>query len=325
MSSSGSAPPCRPTAWLRCTGLATDCAAAAGAGRGHRNRRRAYDETNTRIRPERIARDIRQCRRRAWSGFVGVQSNQFPRAMDLARRFSALASMSRSADFMSRARSAMLPQSRRSCRRRSTSASRCMPAKRKDGLEELLRDAAAGHAEAALQPHGDLPNLAGVPIPYLPPDRVERTAGRMTTFDAGRGCPFQCSFCTIINVQGRVSRRRTADDVEAIVRAQRRARRAKLLHHRRQFRPQQGLGADLRSADRAAGTGWPQHQADDPGRHALPPDPALHREGQARRRRAGLHWAGVRSTRTACSPRRRNRTASPSIATCCWRGSASAR
>ena len=40
----------------------------------------------------------------------------------------------------------------------------------------------------------------------------------MTTFDAGRGCPFQCSFCTIINVQGRVSRRRTADDVEAIVR-----------------------------------------------------------------------------------------------------------
>ena len=40
----------------------------------------------------------------------------------------------------------------------------------------------------------------------------------MTTFDAGRGCPFQCSFCTIIDVQGRVSRRRTADDVEAIIR-----------------------------------------------------------------------------------------------------------
>ena len=31
--------------------------------------------------------------------------------------------------------------------------------------------------------------------------------------------PFQCSFCTIINVQGRKSRYRTADDVEAIVRA----------------------------------------------------------------------------------------------------------
>jgi radical SAM superfamily enzyme YgiQ (UPF0313 family) len=38
-------------------------------------------------------------------------------------------------------------------------------------------------------------------------------------FDAGRGCPFQCSFCTIINVQGRKSRYRTADDVERLVRA----------------------------------------------------------------------------------------------------------
>src|SRR6202043_4160173 len=40
-----------------------------------------------------------------------------------------------------------------------------------------------------------------------------------SSFDAGRGCPFQCSFCTIINVQGRISRYRSADDVETIVRA----------------------------------------------------------------------------------------------------------
>jgi len=41
----------------------------------------------------------------------------------------------------------------------------------------------------------------------------------MTSFDAGRGCPYQCSFCTIINVQGRVSRRRSPDDIEKIIRA----------------------------------------------------------------------------------------------------------
>ena len=40
-----------------------------------------------------------------------------------------------------------------------------------------------------------------------------------TSFDAGRGCPFLCSFCTIINVQGRKSRSRSADDVERLVRA----------------------------------------------------------------------------------------------------------
>jgi radical SAM superfamily enzyme YgiQ (UPF0313 family) len=63
-----------------------------------------------------------------------------------------------------------------------------------------------------------LTNLAGVPIPFLPEERIERTAGKMIAFNAGRGRPFQCSFCTIINVQGRVSRRRTPDDVEAIAR-----------------------------------------------------------------------------------------------------------
>src|SRR5439155_1335885 len=50
-------------------------------------------------------------------------------------------------------------------------------------------------------------------------ERILRTAGANTSLDAGRGCPYQCSFCTIINVQGRKSRYRSADDCEKIVRA----------------------------------------------------------------------------------------------------------
>ncbi len=64
----------------------------------------------------------------------------------------------------------------------------------------------------------DLPNLEGVPPPLLPATRVARTAGSLSSFDAGRGCPFQCSFCTIINVQGRKSRYRSPDDIEALIR-----------------------------------------------------------------------------------------------------------
>jgi radical SAM superfamily enzyme YgiQ (UPF0313 family) len=52
----------------------------------------------------------------------------------------------------------------------------------------------------------------------LPAERVYLTAGATTSFDAGRGCPFACSFCTIINVQGRKSRRRSPEDIERIVR-----------------------------------------------------------------------------------------------------------
>ena len=56
------------------------------------------------------------------------------------------------------------------------------------------------------------------PSPFLPIEYVRRTAGTNSSFDTGRGCPFQCSFCTIINVQGRKSRSRSPDDVERVIR-----------------------------------------------------------------------------------------------------------
>jgi hypothetical protein len=63
----------------------------------------------------------------------------------------------------------------------------------------------------------DLPDISATPIPFLPVERVQRTAGGQSSFDAGRGCPFSCSFCTIINVQGRKSRYRSPEDVALIV------------------------------------------------------------------------------------------------------------
>ena len=64
----------------------------------------------------------------------------------------------------------------------------------------------------------DLPSIEGQPPPILSGETVRRTQGGRSSFDLGRGCPFQCSFCTIINVQGRKSRFRTPDDLEVIVR-----------------------------------------------------------------------------------------------------------
>ena len=85
-------------------------------------------------------------------------------------------------------------------------------------LDALLRDAAAGALAPVYNFMKDLPGLEGTPVPFLPKQHVERILGLNSSFDAGRGCPYQCSFCTIINVQGRKSRYRSADDVEKIVR-----------------------------------------------------------------------------------------------------------
>jgi hypothetical protein len=85
-------------------------------------------------------------------------------------------------------------------------------------FDMVLRDAWNNTLKPVYNYMDDLPSLAGATMPILPATRIKRTGGSMTSFDAGRGCPFQCSFCTIINVQGRKSRRRSADDVEEIIR-----------------------------------------------------------------------------------------------------------
>src|SRR5271156_3793139 len=46
-----------------------------------------YDETNRRVHPKRIIGDLKRRGGRALVGIVGVQSNQYPRSMDLAREF----------------------------------------------------------------------------------------------------------------------------------------------------------------------------------------------------------------------------------------------
>ena len=85
-------------------------------------------------------------------------------------------------------------------------------------FDALLQDAQAGRLKPLYDYMSDLPGLEGVPTPFLPRDTLRRHINLRTSFDSGRGCPFQCSFCTIINVQGRKSRYRSADDVEALVR-----------------------------------------------------------------------------------------------------------
>ena len=47
----------------------------------------AADETNTRIRPENLARKMQDQGGKGLVALVGVQSNQYPRALDLAKRF----------------------------------------------------------------------------------------------------------------------------------------------------------------------------------------------------------------------------------------------
>ena len=179
----------------------------------------AIDETNARIRPDRIARQIMEAGGLGLVGLVGVQSNQFPRAMDVARPLRAAGVQVCIGGFHVSGCLAMLPEPPESLREATALGISLFAGEAEGRFDEVLRDAAAGTLKPLYNHLNDLPNLDGAPNPILPPERVGRTIGMFSSFDAGRGCPFLCSFCTIINVQGRKSRYRTADDIERVVRS----------------------------------------------------------------------------------------------------------
>ncbi len=198
-------------------GLARECAHRRILGDDVEMDIQTFDETNTRIRPERLARMIEK----AGSGMVmlvGVQSNQFPRALDIARPLLARGIQVAIGGFHASGTISMLGGKDRDLETARTMGISIFAGEAEGRLDDVLRDAAAGALKPFYNYMNDLPSIEGTPIPLIPALRAFRTAGGLTSFDAGRGCPFQCSFCTIINVQGRKSRGRSADDVEKVVR-----------------------------------------------------------------------------------------------------------
>jgi radical SAM superfamily enzyme YgiQ (UPF0313 family) len=198
-------------------GLAVECAEQKVLGEDVDFEIHAFDETNTHIRPERIASLIES----AGAGMVmlvGVQSNQFPRALDIAAPLRWRGIPVALGGFHVSGTIAMLAEHDPQVQRALEMGISLFAGEAEGRLGQVLRDVFAREIKPLYNFMNDLPQLEGAALPRLPAERVKLTAGATTSLDAGRGCPYQCSFCTIINVQGRKSRRRSPDDIERIVR-----------------------------------------------------------------------------------------------------------
>src|SRR5262249_6890637 len=177
----------------------------------------AFDETNTRIKVKEIISLIRSHEGFGMVGLVGVQSNQYPRALDIARPLRAAGVPVVIGGFHISGLLAMLPGESTDLQQALDLGCSLFAGEAEGRIDRVLQDAAAGTLAPTYNFMNDLPALEAAPAPYLPRDTVERVYDNHASFDAGRGCPFQCSFCTIINVQGRKSRRRSPDDIEQLI------------------------------------------------------------------------------------------------------------
>jgi len=208
-----------PSNSLSCLyGLALDAQRRQVLGRDVTLRVEARDETTATLPLRRIIRRFKRNARRGLVCLVGVQTNQFPRALDIARQLRAAGIQVAIGGFHVSGCLAMLPELPPDLREAQALGVCLFAGEAEDHFDDLLRAADAGRAAPLYDFMKQLPALQSQPLPYLPQNTTRRYLGRIASFDAGRGCPFSCSFCTIINVQGRTSRSRTADDVEQLIR-----------------------------------------------------------------------------------------------------------
>jgi len=197
------------------TGLAMDANERSVLGDDVQIKIHAIDETNTRVNVKRLARLVKNGR--GLVGLVGVQSNQFPRAMHIAMQFRKLGVDVAIGGFHVSGCIAMLPELPTELREAMDAGITLFAGEGEEVFDEFLLDAFHHRLKPLYDYMEQLPDISRSPIPFLEAERVRRTAGDQSSFDAGRGCPFSCSFCTIINVQGRKSRYRQPEEVAMII------------------------------------------------------------------------------------------------------------
>jgi radical SAM superfamily enzyme len=199
-------------------GIAADCAERQVLGADVDIDIEVIDETNTRVDVPALLACFERSHGFGCVALIGVQSNQYPRALDIARPFRAAGIAVAMGGFHVSGCLSMLDGHAvdlDACRDMGVTI---FAGEAEGRFEAMLADVAAERLAPVYNYMKDLPGMEGMPVPFLPKRYIERTLGASASFDAGRGCPYQCSFCTIINVQGRKSRYRSADDIEHLVR-----------------------------------------------------------------------------------------------------------
>ncbi|OQA56074.1 MAG: Radical SAM superfamily protein [Candidatus Omnitrophica bacterium ADurb.Bin277] len=151
---------------------------------------------------------------------AGVQSNQFPRAEDIALKLRAAGADVLIGGFHVSGVMATLPELSPELQRLQDAGVILVAGEGEGGhWEMLLHDALNDNLRPVYNFLGDLPDLSDAPIPEVPPGTMKHYAlSHYGTLDCGRGCPFGCSFCTVINVQGRKMRYRNVDKILARIR-----------------------------------------------------------------------------------------------------------
>lgn len=209
-----------PSNTLACmAGLTDDVVAQERLGESLQVKIHLLDESVDRVPVKHICRSQRGDNTKTIVCLVGVQTNQFPRAADLARMFRRAGLTVMIGGFHVSGYLALLPEIPPDIQQLMDEGVTIVKGEIEETWGDLLCDAVNGRLKPLYDFLNNKPDLYDKPIPTIRKKYLRKfVVPNFGTIDCGRGCPFECSFCTIINVQGRKMRSRSAKHIAGAVR-----------------------------------------------------------------------------------------------------------
>src|SRR6267142_4407015 len=181
-----------------------------------------FDETAEKVPLEKIIRWSKAPGTKLLVCLVGVQTNQFPRAMDMAKTFRAEGISVIMGGFHTSGTINMLSDQEPDIQELYREGICIVSGEVEGKWEGILADYLHDRLKPLYSFAQDLQNLVDIeeaPLPQTSAKTMKHFAyPSFATADTSRGCPFACTFCTIINVQGRKMRERSPQSIAAMMR-----------------------------------------------------------------------------------------------------------
>lgn len=177
------------------------------------------DDTVQKIPVAGIIRSSKHSHCKTVVALVGVQSNQFPRAADIARRFRAGGLPVLIGGFHVSGILSLFSDIQPEIQELMDLGVTVVKGEVEETWGEILSDALGDRLKPLYDFMDRKPDIFDKPIPTIHTAYLKRfITSNFGTIDCSRGCPYNCSFCTIINVQGRKMRYRSVETLAAAIR-----------------------------------------------------------------------------------------------------------